>query len=66
MPFGKFATCANFARVLELGTLAAPSVTYLLRQHSNECDCDCDLCNSFRRQLTALEESSGDTPFFRK
>ena len=58
MAFGKFASCANFERVLALGTLNRDSLLYLLRQHAHECDCGCEMCLCFRRQLDELERFS--------
>jgi len=54
MQFGKFATCADFERVLALGTLGRDSVIYLLRQHAHECDCGCEVCVGLRRMLDEM------------
>lgn len=62
MPFGRFTSCRNFRYALELGALGEASVLYALDQHADECACDCDMCNDFRRlrddMRARLEECS--------
>jgi hypothetical protein len=60
MPFGKFASCADFGRVLALGSLGRDSVAYLLRQHADECDCGCEICAGFRLLLELERSADGD------
>ena len=63
MPFGRYVSCAQFVRVLEMGTLGRDAVKYSLRQHAVECDCDCDVCVGLRDLLVRLtSEDAADPP----